>query len=140
MRVIRSLTSSRKTQLSCKYFRKRLKILTKSFVCSNAVKERHNNHWRDLINVNFGINDITAQPLLDYFRPLEEYLENITTEFITPPPFTAEPPSDLIVTESHRRSIISTTENISDLQSTSEVHANYTTVSDGQSILNEFRR
>lgn len=88
------------------------------------------NHWRDLISINFGINEILAQPLLDYFRPLEKYLDNTNdpAKFISAPPFTTEPPTTP-TTESLKRSAFTTEKSYTTTNEAAEDKANATTVS-----------
>lgn len=40
------------------------------------IKDRPNFKWPELLNFHYGLSDISSAALLDYFRPLEEYLDN----------------------------------------------------------------
>lgn len=80
---------------------------------------------------NFGIQEISAQALLDYFQPLNDYLDNVPTEFITPSPITTELPT-ISTTEFLKRSasvFITDPPNVDVTTTESSFNINETTVS-----------
>lgn len=44
-------------------------------ICRALLNERSTRNWPELLNNYLGIDEISAQPILDYFQPLEEYFE-----------------------------------------------------------------
>lgn len=43
--------------------------------CRTLLNERSTRNWPELLNNYLGIDEISAQPILEYFQPLEEYFE-----------------------------------------------------------------